>query len=143
MPPSRKLFSKIQGAPRLWPIPLLDGYWFTGRRGKGKEVTEGDSCVENEKMASTRFRQFVAVCPPNEAQPPKLVRLRSFSFCKSNPLSRAGGLVLSKGGCNLQRERTPLPYPLTHSPHCPLTFPTTPDILTNRPPTFIKVSRTS
>ena len=143
MPPFQEIVFKDTRSSKI--VAYSSAGWLLVHRekGKGKEVTEGDSCVENEKMASTRFRQFVAVRPPNEAQPPKLVRLRSFSFCKSNPLSRAGGLVLSKGGCNLQKERTPLTYPLTHSPHCPLTFPTTPDILTTRPPTFIKVSRTS
>ena len=113
VPPFQEIVFKDTRSSKI--VAYSSAGWLLVHRekGKGKEVTEGDSCVENEKMASTRFRQFVAVCPPNEAQPPKLVRLRSFSFCISNPLSRAGGLVLSKGVVTCRRRGRPWP---THSP---------------------------
>ena len=70
MPPFQEIVFKDTRSSKI--VAYSSAGWLLVHRekGEGKEVTEGDSCVENEKMASTRFRQFVAVCRPTKPNHP-------------------------------------------------------------------------
>ena len=116
-----------------------------GSPGEGeRERGDGGRLVRRER--ENGFDTFPPICGGVPAQRSPTTQIGStpiFFLLHFQPLVQSRRPGIEQGGCNLQKERTPLTYPLTHSPHCPLTFPTTPDILTTRPPTFIKASRTS